>query len=205
VDTVVARDPELEGKVSRLELQLAERDAQIDALNARLDEARREVVRTMAKLQSGATRAEAASAMAEAEVSVQGLQAAGAAERKEELAQARRFMAESNAEFGRQNYGGALYLATQAKNLSQATRAMVDRTGRRPGERAFAVPVHFDVTGRANLRETPGTGGRLIGTLERGAKLIATGHLGDWIRVTDAAGREGWVFQPLVSRSEGSR
>src|SRR2546425_8259366 len=42
-------------------------------LQARLDEARQEVVRALAKLQTVASRAEAASAMAEAEIAVQSL------------------------------------------------------------------------------------------------------------------------------------
>ncbi len=58
-----ARDSVLEQRVARLELRLAERDAQIEDLQARLDEARQEVVRAMAKLQTVASRAEAASAI----------------------------------------------------------------------------------------------------------------------------------------------
>ncbi len=201
VDTVTIRDPELELRITRLELQIAERDAQIAAVQQRLEDANREVVQTMAKLRTGATRAEAASAMAEAEVSVQGLQSAGGNERKDELAQARQYLARSSDEFGRQNFGGALYLATQAKNVALAARAMVDRTQRRPGERVFAVPVPFDVTSRANLRDAPNTSARLLGTLERGAKVVAMGHLGEWLRVSDASGREGWVFQQLLNRS----
>src|SRR6266850_4979867 len=69
----VARDTQLEQRVSRLELRLLEKEAQVEELQARLDEARHEVVRAMAKLQSLATRAEAASGMAEAEIALQAL------------------------------------------------------------------------------------------------------------------------------------
>src|ERR1700675_3800560 len=54
---------ELERRAAQLELQLMERDSVIDSLNARLDEALQEVVGVMGKLQSLATRAEAASTM----------------------------------------------------------------------------------------------------------------------------------------------
>src|SRR5213079_2057653 len=60
-------DSVLERRVARLELLVAERDAQVEDLQARLDEARQEVVRALAKLQTVASRAEAASAIAEAE------------------------------------------------------------------------------------------------------------------------------------------
>src|SRR3989442_61745 len=69
-------DSVLEQRVARLELLVAERDAQVEDLEARLDEARQEVVRALAKLQTVASRAEAASAIAEAEIAVQALRAA---------------------------------------------------------------------------------------------------------------------------------
>src|SRR5207249_2115448 len=69
-------DSVLERRVARLELLVAERDAQVEDLQARLDEARQEVVRALAKLQTVASRAEAASAIAEAEIAVQALRAA---------------------------------------------------------------------------------------------------------------------------------
>src|SRR5947199_235423 len=64
----VVRDTALEQRAARLELKVLEQEAQVDELQSRLDDARHEVVRAMAKLQSLATRAEAASGMAEAEI-----------------------------------------------------------------------------------------------------------------------------------------
>src|SRR5205807_6866322 len=63
VDTTraTARAADLEQRVARLELRVLERDAQIEEVQTRLDDARQEVVRAMAKLQTLATRAEAAS------------------------------------------------------------------------------------------------------------------------------------------------
>lgn len=201
VDTVTVRDPELEARAVRLELQLAERDAQLEALQSRLAEARNDVVRTLGQIKTSATRAEAASVMAEAELAVQALQRAGGADGKAELAQARELIGRSNEAFATQNYGGAHYAATQAKNLANASRAMVGQEGRRPGERVFAVPVPFDVTSRANLREAPGTTARVVGALDRGQRVVALSYLGEWLRVTDPAGRQGWVFQELLARS----
>src|SRR5207237_489681 len=74
------RDSALEQRAARLELRLLERDAQLEEIQARLDEARQEVVRAMAKLQTVASRAEAASAIAEGEIAVQSLRAAAAAQ-----------------------------------------------------------------------------------------------------------------------------
>src|SRR5437016_12183305 len=70
---VLVRDTALEQRAARLELKTLEQEAQVAELQSRLDDARREVVRAMAKLQSLATRAEAASGMAEAEIALQAL------------------------------------------------------------------------------------------------------------------------------------
>ncbi|HYQ82787.1 MAG TPA: hypothetical protein VEP28_02000, partial [Rubrobacter sp.] len=58
---------DLEKRIARLELSLLDKEAQVDELQTRLEETRQEVVRAMAKLQTLASRAEAASAIAEAE------------------------------------------------------------------------------------------------------------------------------------------
>src|ERR1700745_4005783 len=73
---VLVRDTALEQHAARLELKVLEQEAQVEELQTRLDDARREVVRAMAKLQSLATRAEAASGMAEAEIALQALRSA---------------------------------------------------------------------------------------------------------------------------------
>src|SRR3954471_5432649 len=72
----VVHDTALEAHAARLELRVLEKEAQVEELQGRLDDARREVVRAMAKLQSLATRAEAASGMAEAEIALQALRTA---------------------------------------------------------------------------------------------------------------------------------
>src|SRR5881628_1818358 len=118
-----ARDTALEQRAARLELKVLEQAAQVEELQRRLDDARREVVRAMAKLQSLATRAEAASGMAEAEIALQALRSAngsggGSSAASPELAQGTQLLQLATAEFDKQNYAGALYLATQAKNAA---------------------------------------------------------------------------------------
>src|SRR6266705_1103287 len=91
-DTVSVRDPELDKRVSRAELQLLARDAQIEDLQSRLEETRAEVVRAMAKLQSVASRAQAASAMAEAEVVLQTMKTSTAQDPPPEVTQVTRLV-----------------------------------------------------------------------------------------------------------------
>ena len=201
-DTVVQRNAELEKRVARLELQLLERDATIEDLSTRLDDAQAEIVRAMARLPTAASRAEAASGIAEAEVAIRALRGAGpqataAAQQGTEL------LARGSAEFDRGNFGGALYLATQARTLAASARARltsVTRGAARPGETLFAVPVPLRTTGRGNVREGPGTGFDIAFAVAPGTPLTGVAYADEWIRVNDGGGRTGWIFRGLVAR-----
>ena len=197
------RDTVLEQRVARLELRLLERDAQLEELQTRLDEARQEVVRAMAKLQTVASRAEAASAIAEAEIALQSLRAAAPSQPATELAQATRLLQQASAEFAKQNYGGALYLANQAKRVAGAGKGGVGGEGRtalRAGEMAFAVPVQLQATAHGNVREGPGGGYKVLFTVDPGAGLTGYSYVDQWVRIADECGRSGWIFQSLIGR-----
>jgi hypothetical protein len=73
VETEAAADAQLQAQVARLQIQLLERDVQLEGTQGQLAAARQEVVRNLAKLQSQASRAEAASGIAEAEIALQAL------------------------------------------------------------------------------------------------------------------------------------
>jgi hypothetical protein len=199
VESVTVRDPELERRLTRVELALWERDAQVEDLEARLREARDEVVRSMARVQTLATRAEAASGMAEVDVA---LQALSGSEQEPETRQARQLMTESTAEFAKENYAGALYLANQARlAAAQGRRRLAaERAGARPGEIAFALPLKLRTVGRGNVREGPGTNHAVSFTLDSGSELTGVSYLGDWLRVNDDGGRTGWIIKSLVGR-----
>jgi hypothetical protein len=200
-----ARDSVFEQRVARLELLMAERDAQVEDLQARLDEARQEVVRALAKLQTVASRAEAASAIAEAEIALQALRATTGAPpgAGSDAAQAGTLLQQASAEFAKHNYGGALYLANQVKSLAGAGRTRLGGAGRSPlrsGEVSFAVPVRLRATARSKVRDGPGAGYKVLFTLEPGAGLIGYSYLDRWVRVDDERGRAGWMFLYLVGR-----
>lgn len=201
-ETVTVRDTEAERRASRLEVRLLERDAQIEELQARLEDARQEVVRAMARLPAVASRAEAASAMAEAEVALQSLRSSSTAQ-SPEAAQVASLVRQSSGQFDRQNFGGALYLANQAKTLAAAYRARLSHgtlAGMRAGETPFAVPIRLRVASRGNIREGPGTNFGVAFGVDAGTMLTALSFVDEWIRVTDEAGRSGWIFRALVAR-----
>jgi Flp pilus assembly secretin CpaC len=193
---------EMRARVAELQLAALEKDAQLTDMASQLDAARQEVVRTMAKLQSQATRAEAASGMAEAEIAVRDLRSAGSGQGMAEIGEAERLLASSLNEFNDENYSGALYLATQARTMAETSvNRMRGQTGQmlRPGETPFPVPVRLETLRRANVREGPGLEFTVLHTLEVGTALAGHSHTDEWVRVTDNQGREGWIFLTLVT------
>jgi hypothetical protein len=194
----------LERRIARLQLQLMERDAQVEEFQRRLGEAIQEVVRSMAKLQTTASRAEAASAMAEAEIALDALRAAGP--ETAPIQQAEQLLQMSSTEFNRENYGGSLYLASEARSIARAGGGLLaGREGAtlRAGEVPFALPLTVQTVRRSNVRDGPGLGFKILYTASSGTPLVGRSHTEEWIRVSDERGREGWIFHSLVrTRSE---
>ena len=204
-----------EDNIAKLQLRLLERDAQIKQLEERLnsqqamlDEAIQEVVRAKAKLRSLESKAEAASEMAEAEIAVKALKAQLAGQtRNLELIKAQELLKMSAQEFKKENYGGAVYLTTQAKGhirtgqirLSGREKAApIKRLPPIKGEVFFALPLPLQVVRTSNLRKQPDLESNVITTLEKGTPLIGYSYKGQWVRVTSEDGTNGWVFQTLV-------
>jgi hypothetical protein len=200
----------LEDQVARDNLRLLEKDTQIKELQdrqaelqAKLDEAILEVVRAKGKLRSLESRAEAASNMAEAEIALKALEGqAHGTEAKQELTQAVQLLKMSAEEFKKENYGGALYLANEAKSrlrgpgVRTAGPAGPEAT---PGESVFAAPLPLKVVKVCKLREGPGTEFKAVATLRKGAKVQGFALKGQWLRVKEEGGATGWVFQSLVA------
>lgn len=209
--TLAKRDASL----AELQLQLLERDAQIkqleDRLNSQqemLDEAVQEVVRVKAKLRSLETKAEAASEMAEAEIAVKALKTQLAdPSRNQELIKAQKLLKMSAQEFKKENYGGAVYLTTQAKGHIKAAQiqlggrdkvASIKRLPPVEGEVFFSLPLPLQVLKTSNLREKADLQSNVITTLKRGTPLMGYSYKGQWVRVTSEDGNNGWIYQTLI-------
>lgn len=204
VDTVrtatVSR--ELQDRLARLQIQLLERDVQLQELQEQLESTRLELVRNMARLQTQASRAEAASGMAEAEIAVGTLRRSPGAHALPELARADELFRQSSVEFASENYGGALYLATQVRALVRAGQGRLRGRGEgalATGETVFAVPLPLATTARANVRSGPGTNFAVTFTLDPSTPVTGQSYTNQWIRVVDAQSREGWIFNTLVT------
>jgi N-acetylmuramoyl-L-alanine amidase len=54
-------------------------------------------------------------------------------------------------------------------------------------------------TSLANLRETPGSKGRIIGVLKQGTRVEVLEEKDQWFRVRVEDGREGWVAESVTT------
>ena len=205
VDTVEVRvgpDPEFDRRVATLQLQLLERTAQVADVQRQLDAAQQEIVRAMARLQTLASRAEAASVMAEAEIALEAVTGSARDEEMPAGAQARRLLVLSTTEFTNENYGGALYLASQARRVARTGEGRLTSGEERvwhPGEVPFALPLPLETALRSNVRAGPGLGFQVLFTLDPATPVVGHSHTVQWVRIIDHEGRDGWIFHNLVT------
>jgi hypothetical protein len=200
----------LKDSVSKMHMQMLEKEAQIKKLEERqktqqkvLDSAIQEVVRAKAKLASLESKAEAASNMAEAEIALRNLKGElGAGEKDPDVIKAKQLMKMSAMEFDKENYGGALYLTSQAMSHIKAGQMRMRPLEKIPvikGEILFAEPLSLRVLKTSNLREAPDLKSKVITTLERGAPVVGYSYKGEWVQVHSEQGEiHGWIFQTLV-------
>jgi hypothetical protein len=199
-----AANRDLEEKLARMHMQALEKDAEIRALNQKLEAAILEVVRAMAKLRGLSGRAEAASNLAETEIALKSLPADPALRpRDADLQQAQQLLRMATDEFKKQNYDGTVYLTNQVKALIKARNdrpmkgAEVARTD---GEQALSPALSLRASNRGNVREGPGQTQKVLFVVERGTPVNAVSYNGVWVRVKTDDGRGGWVHHTLVDQ-----
>jgi hypothetical protein len=195
--------------LAKVQMSLLGREAQLsqlresqESLQKKIDEAILEAVRGKAKLRSLESRAEAASTMAEAEIALKTIRSRTPERQKDpELLQVERFLDMSAKEFDKENYGGALYLASQAKSLltvAQEPPVSGEQLDPAAEEILFAAPLPLQITKTSNIREGPGLDFRALTTLEKGTRVTGYAYKGQWVRVR-SDGLSGWIFFTLVS------
>ena len=194
---------ELEDKLARMQLLLLEKEAQNTDLDRRLGEAILEVVRAKAKLRSLESKAEAVSTLAEGEIALKALKAnVVGVEKDADVVQAEGLLKASGLELKKENYGGALYLATQAKSIineRQERSTGGKKTPMMAGEVSFATPLPLRLISSGKLREGPGLDAKVLFTLQEGTALVGHSYKGLWVRVSSEDSRAGWVYYSLIA------
>jgi uncharacterized coiled-coil protein SlyX len=202
-DSAIAALAVLNKRVGNLELRLLEKDAQVEDLQSRLDETRTAVRKSRSQVQMATGKAGAASGMAEAEVALRQLKAIAPAGYSE-TQKATRLLRQSSDAFDKENYGGAISLAGQAKTVALAATSRLTAGNRvhtvRRGEAPFAVPIRLKVTASGSVRDEPKSKSAVVFAVNVGAPLTGLSYVEDWIRVVDDRRRTGWINQSAVNR-----
>lgn len=192
---------DLEDTLARLHLQLLEKQAHLNDLNKRYEQAVLEVVRAKAKLRSLESRAEAASNLAEAELALKTLNSKGGERDHEDIQRAEELVRLGAVEFKKENYGGALYLTGQAKVLiREGQERSMSREKLTPmaGESTFSIPVPLRTLNGSRLRVGPGTQFKTLSSLDEGTMVTGFSYKGEWVRVRAPDGQLGWVHYKQV-------
>lgn len=211
LDQCRAETESLKAEISKTKIELLEKAALVRQLDTQLanrqlmiDEAVVEVVRAKAKLRSIESRAEAASTMAEAEIALKSLKErdlSDSANASSQYFKAESLLKMSAREFKRENYGGALYLAGQAKARIKAIQGSLNQSSGRTlidGEVLFRPFLPLILIKRSNLRKLPDLDSEVLRVLAEGLSVIGYSHKDDWVRIQVEDGQSGWVHQGLV-------
>ena len=200
-------------EIERLQKLLAEKDALIRNQQVRqqdqaktLQETSSQAAHAQIKLRRLATRPAAASTIAEAEISMEGLKSSPLSDTERMLqAQAQRLLAAATVLYDEDNYAAAMDHAAQAREFVDMMK-----NGRiRKAADQIAVSLQTLIPLRAavdsNLRQKPGLKGAVLGVLKKNSTMIAEAYQGDWLQVQTADGRSGWILNTLVEVQVGKR
>ena len=193
---------ELDAKLARLKLLSLEKELQKKELNAKLEEAMLEVVRAKAKLRSLETKAETVSALAEGEIALKALRTSVADQENDaKAAKAAELLKASAGELKRENYSGALYLATQAKALIREDEERSkerEKKAMMAGELAFAMPLPLQTVSQTKVKEGPSLDSKALFVVKQGTPFVGYSFKGPWVRVRAEDGRSGWLYYKVV-------
>lgn len=186
-------------EIARLRQALASREAELRDLRATQREqakvaaaTTRDVARTQARQRRLATQADAASAIAEAEVAQEAARdGAPLAPLPPIFVLAQSFVDAATAAFARGDYGAALDRAAQAQALL-APLPVGGGTAASDVEVPLLAAVPVQVTARTPLRGRPGNGNVVV-TVDPRAPLVAHAYRAGYLRVVNANGAKGWV------------
>ena len=197
-------------EIARLRQDLANREAELRDLRSNqrdqvkvLQESTREVTRAKVKLRRLATKADAASYIAEVEVALESLRASlGATSTSPLMGLAQGILESTAAPFAQGDYGVAMERAAQAEQLIALVADTQVRPGsppRVPREVPLQVAVPLKVTVDSKLRRQPLGKAPVVGVLKKDSTLVAHAYKRGWMRVETEDGRSGWVDQMRLS------
>jgi hypothetical protein len=177
----------LAGRLRRAEDEARRLEERVALLQRDLEITETEVIRTKARLKGTATKAEASSAIAEAQILVGRLDGRG-----QSAARGQELIAKAEELLRQENFSAAAFFALRAQEV--ATRAA---EGRQAVERPAPKARYMVRVAQANIRRGPALGEPVIGRAPRQAEVAALAVRGEWVKVSHA-GVTGWIHASLL-------
>lgn len=192
---------EREALAAKLQMELVEKQAEIDRIASSREDLVLEAEYNKARMPAPATRVEAVAYLAEAETDIDTARELAGANTRQTFVQADRLIAESKAELGRDNYDKVSLLATQAIESIRAVRADSSLNGKvkKSAYADFAAPLRLQAAKESNIRKNPGRHADVLRSVAAGTTVTAVGYQGDWIKVLLKNGQTGWVYYALLT------
>ena len=193
--------------ITRLQLLLLEKEAQLQQLIIEQQSTIQEMVRTQAKLHNRNSRAETAALLAEVTLTYKKAELIATESQNPTVDRAKQLLSQANDAFRNDNYDSSAFLARQSltslqvlllQNTQQSTQKSEQRV-----DQLFAIPLTMKAVVNANIRTTPSNTSPIIHTIARGETVTAIGYKGVWVQVvlTDEAALNGWIFHALLTLS----
>jgi Bacterial SH3 domain len=192
VEEPAAARVDIEARVRRAEEEQRRLEERVGLLLKELELTETELVRSKAKVK-GQTKAEASSAVAEAQILLRRM--ADEKMRSPNLVRCQELLDRAEQLLRDENYGGAAFFAMTAQDLVEQTRRLA--TDPTALDRPAPKRTYVVASDMVNLRKAPGTTEPVVGHAPRGASVEASVVRGDWIRVTYGA-TDGWIYRSLL-------
>jgi len=187
---------------ARLQLEMVEKQAEIDKAGVVRKEIRRNVEFPRPRVMTAGSRAEAATCLAEVEIETNATSEASLTdEGKKKFSRVEDLLEQSRSALDQERYDGACALAYQALALIdeiQLQSAPV-RKVKASAYTDFLEPLQLQTVKKSNIRSRPSIYSSILETLAAGATISAHGFRGNWVKVTTASAKTGWIYYPLLA------
>ncbi|KGO35198.1 MAG: SH3 domain-containing protein [Desulfoprunum sp.] len=187
---------------ARLQLEMVEKQVEIDKAWVVRKKIRDEVEFPRTRVMTAGSRAEAATCLAEVEIEANATSKASLTdEGKKKFSRVEELLEQSRAALDQERYDGACALAYQALALIdeiQFQSAPV-RKAKASAYAEFLEPLQLRTVKKSNVRSRPSIYSAIMETLAAESTITAHGFRGNWVKVTTASEKTGWIYYPLLA------
>jgi hypothetical protein len=187
---------------ARLQLDMVEKQIEIDKAWVVREKIRHEVESPRTRIMTAGSRAEAVTCLAEVEIEANATsRAALTDEGKKKISRVEDLLGQSRAALDQDQYDGACALAYQALALIDEIQYQSAPVRKAKGSAYtdFLEPLQLQTVKKSNVRSRPSIYSSILETLVAGATITAHGFRGNWVKVTTASEKTGWIYYPLLA------